>query len=118
MVDPGNYFLLEMLVFTAESEADFLITPGKRSVSGEGIGSGEEGLRTFCACGHRKPFAQVSSRSSETRRLCWSERDLFSPSPGTFCSSGIRGTVEKHGRSETGSGACEAGVKKESLVHL
>lgn len=104
MVDPGNYFLLEMLVFTAESEADFLITPGKRSVSGEGIGSGEEGLRTFCACGHRKPFAQVSSRSSETRRLCWSERDLFSPSPGTFCSSGIRGTVEKHGRSETGSG--------------
>lgn len=23
MVDPGNYFLLEMLVFTAESKADF-----------------------------------------------------------------------------------------------
>lgn len=69
MVDPGNYFLLEMLVFTAESEADILITPGKGSGRGEGIGSGEEGLRTFCSCGHRKPFAQVSSRS-ETRRLC------------------------------------------------
>jgi len=28
-VDPGNYFLLEMLVFTAESKADFSITLGK-----------------------------------------------------------------------------------------
>lgn len=51
MVDPGNYFLLEMLVLTAESKADFLITPGKGSVRGEGIGSGEEDLRTFCSVG-------------------------------------------------------------------
>lgn len=45
MVDPGNYLLLETLVFTAESKAGFLITPGKGW--GEGLGSGEEGLRTF-----------------------------------------------------------------------
>jgi len=29
MGDPGNYFLLEMLVFAAESKADFFITPGR-----------------------------------------------------------------------------------------
>ena len=34
MVDPGNCFLVEMLVFTAESKADFffLITPGRRQM--------------------------------------------------------------------------------------
>ena len=36
MVDPGNCFLVEMLVFTAESKADFsfffLITPGKQQM--------------------------------------------------------------------------------------
>lgn len=40
MGDPGNYFLLEMLVFTAESKADFLITPGR----GWGGGGQESGL--------------------------------------------------------------------------
>lgn len=49
--NPGNYFLLEMLVFTAESKADFLITPGKGSVGVGGNRSGEEGLRTFCSVG-------------------------------------------------------------------
>ena len=49
--DPGNCFLVEMLVFTAESKADFLITPGKGWR--KGIGSGEEGQRIFCSVGAR-----------------------------------------------------------------
>lgn len=50
MVFLGNYFLLEMLVFTVESKADFFITPGK----GRGRTQvGEEGPRAFRSAGAR-----------------------------------------------------------------
>lgn len=56
MVDPGNCFLVEMLVFTAESKADFFFfnNPWEATDGGnQEIGSGEECWRIFCSMGTR-----------------------------------------------------------------
>ena len=58
MVDPGNCFLAEMLVFTAESKADFSFfffnNPWEATDGGnQKVGSGEEGWRIFCSTGTR-----------------------------------------------------------------
>lgn len=50
MVFPGNYFFLEMLVFTVESKAGFFITPG----TGGGLGP-DGGSVSSPLCGHRIP---------------------------------------------------------------
>ena len=58
MVDPGNCFLVEMLVFTAESKAyfssSFFYNPWEATDGGnQKVGSGEEDWRIFCSMGTR-----------------------------------------------------------------
>lgn len=62
MADPGHCFLVEMLVFTAESKADFFNNPWEGMEGGNRVS--RRGSANILLCGRQNPPALVSGHPS------------------------------------------------------